>query len=497
MLYFRQILLMLVSLYTVRVVLNTLGVEDYGTYSVVGGIVGLCSFLSTSMASATQRFFSFALGKNNEKLLNSTFSVNLVIYVGIGIIALALLEIGGYWFVTTHLNIPEARLDAAIILFHYSVMTFFFTVMTAPFISIIIAHEDMHYFAFISILEGILKLAAVFLLTRLSWDKLELYGLLTLIVAVLIAIMYGSVCIRKYRECQFKKFFWDLDLMKEIFSFTGWSLLGQLTTVARYQAVTILLNQFFNPTVAAARAIAIIISSKVNIFSNNFNVGLSPSIIKNYASKNENELFLLLFNGSKLTFFLMWIFVLPLLVEMETILTIWLEVLPDSVVLFSKLALIESLIFSLSMPIATAARATGRVKGYELILGTMQLLIFVLAFIALKLGQPAYSVFVIAITVNILMFIARLIIVSDLIGLPKGRFLMEVCAPMACIVAMSSGFAFYIKQAQHESLLYSVFNVLICISVSLICMYYIGLDKKFRKSVLDYLSNKFLSTKRG
>lgn len=492
MLYSRQVFLLLVSLYTVRVVLSTLGVEDYGIYTVVGGIVSLLSFITTSMSSATQRFFSFALGKEEKRLLNSTFSMNMLLYGVIGMLAVIVMEVGGYWFISEHLNIPEDRVGVALVVFHYTAATFFFTVITAPFISIIIAHEDMHFFAFISIVEGLLKLAAVFLLAHITWDKLELYGLLIFIVTVLIAVTYLLTCMSKYSECQFKKFYWDKKVLKELFSFTGWSLFGQLTTVARYQAVTILLNQFFNPSVAAARAIAMVISSKVNIFSNNFSLGLSPSIVKNYANNDKSELFALIINGSKLTFFLMWVFALPLLIEMKTVLTIWLGELPEHVVLFSKLALIESLIFSLSMPIAAAARATGQVKYYELILGSMQLSILLLAYIAMTIGWPAYSVFVIAIFVNVLMFFARLSIVSYLIKLSKYNFIKNVLFPMFFVVLISSFVAFFSKQMLPHGVLFSILNLFVSFFVSCICMYYLGLDKSFRYKVVNYLSSKFL-----
>lgn len=497
MLYFRQILLLLVSLYTVRIVLETLGVEDYGIYSVVAGIVTLCSFLSGSMASATQRFFSFALGKNDEKLLKTTFIVNISIFVLIGIVILALLEGPGLWFVSNHLNVPIERAEEAYFLYQCSVFTFFFTVLTAPLIAIIISHEDMEYFALISIIEAIIKLAAVFALVHLPGDKLEVYGILLLIVSIFIMLCYASICFKKYAECQLHTFYWDSSLVKEVFSFTGWSLFGQLSTAARLQAVTILINQFFNPSAAAARAIAITISSKINIFSNNFNTGLYPSIVKSYANKNNEELFSLICNGSKLTFFLMWVFALPLLIEMETVLTIWLTDLPDQVVLFSKLALVESLVLSISLPIATAARAPGKMKAYELTLGILQLSIFVIAYIVLNLGFPAYSVFVVAISINVVMFFARLKLVSGLIGLPIPLFIKQACIPISSLVIISSLFAYVSHLLLPNGIFSSLFTIFSCILVSSITMFYVGLDKAWREKVLTLLRKKFFNKERA
>ena len=253
MLYFRQILILLVSLYTVRVVLNTLGIEDYGIYNVIGGIVTFFSFLSGSMASATQRFFSHALGQGDNERLKRTFSVNLLIYGAIAVIGLILLETVGLWFVNNQLNVPPERFEAVRYVYHFSVFMFIATIFSTPFMAIVIAHEDMQIYAYVSIVEVLMKLGVVFLLVHLPWDKLELYGILTFVVSVIITVIYIFICNWKYAECQFRKFNWDKVLMREIIGFTGWTLFGQLASVGRNQAVTILLNQVFNPVVVAAK----------------------------------------------------------------------------------------------------------------------------------------------------------------------------------------------------------------------------------------------------
>lgn len=491
MLYSRQILLIFISLYSIRVVLNTLGVEEYGLYTVVGGIVMLGSFLTGSMSSATQRFFSFALGKKDKKLLLSTFSVNLFIYLGIAVLAFFVLETVGFWFVKYYLNVPVERFDSVVTLYHYTVLSFILGVITAPFRAIIIAHEDMHFFAQISVLEALLKLAVVYILVHLPWDKLELYGLLLLLVSIIISSIYFLICMKKYTECQFRSFYWDAQLLKKILLFTSWSLFGQLSTVSRVQAVTILLNQFFSPSVAAARAIAITVSSQINIFSGNFNTGMAPSIIKNYASGDKKELFSLLYNGSKLTFFLLWVVALPLFIEMHTVLTLWLNILPEQAVLFVQLTLVESLILAISLPIATAARARGEMKLYELSLGTMQLSIFAIAFVVLKAGYPAYSVFVVAIVVNILMFAVRLKIVSNLIGLPVNEFIRKVCIPMTIVVLASILPALSINYMLPNGIIYSILNIACCIFISLVSMYLFGLEPEWREKARNIIYNKF------
>ncbi|WP_320167932.1 oligosaccharide flippase family protein [Mangrovibacterium marinum] len=490
MLYTRQILILLVSLYTVRVVLDVLGVEDYGIYNVIGGIVMLFSFLSGTMASATQRFFSFALGKNDIETLKKIFSVNLIIYITIAITAVVFLESIGMWYVKEQLKIPAERYDAVIILFHFSIFTFIGTMLAAPFMAIIIAHEDMQIYAYVSIVEVLLKLGVVFSLMYVSFDKLVLYGILLMVVSVINLLLYIAICLKKYQECQFRKFYWDKILLHEIVGFTGWSLFGSFTSILRTQAVTILLNQVFTPVVVAARAISTQISNQVNIFSANFNVGIYPPIIKSYSANKMENMFSLIFNGAKITFFLMWVFALPLFIEMDTILQLWLKALPEGTVLFSRLALIEVLINSISMPITTAARAPGKVRTYELTLGCLQISIFFIDWIILKLGNAAYSVFIVAIIVNLVMFFIRLKIVNKLIGLPLLPFFKNVVIPVLLVIFTSTAISFAIFSILPQGIFYSGISIILSMASSSICMYYIGLNKIWREKVKEMIQEK-------
>jgi O-antigen/teichoic acid export membrane protein len=490
MLYFRQILILLVSLYTVRVVLEVLGVEDYGIYNVVAGLVTLFSFLSGTMASATQRFFSFALGKKDTEQLKKIFSVNIAIYIGIAILAILLLETLGLWFLTEKLELPAERFEAARFIYHFAVFTFTVSILTSPFMAIIIAHEDMHIYAYVSIVEALLKLGVVFLLMYIDIDKLELYGILLFTVAVINAFIYITIAIRKYDECQFRKFYWDKFLVQEIIDFTGWTLFGQISTVVRNQAVTILINQTFNPVVVASRTIALSISGYIGVFANNFNTSLYPPIIKSYSSNNKKDMFSLIFNGSKLTFFLMWIIALPLLLEMEMVLSIWLKNVPPDAVLFTQLTIIESLILAISLPIATAARAPGKMKIYELTLGIIQLSIFFLSWVFLKMGYPAYSVFVIAIFINVVMFFVRLFIVSKMIELPITQFMYKVSFPVLGIILFSAVPSNILQRILPEGLIYSTIIVFFSLIISAIVMYYVGLDSIMRAKVRSFIKTK-------
>tara|TARA_R110002167_G_scaffold57808_2_gene163468 strand:- start:4089 stop:5660 length:1572 start_codon:yes stop_codon:yes gene_type:complete len=490
MLYFRQLLILFVSLYTVRVVLDELGIEDYGVYGAIGGLVALSAFLPGSLAQATQRFFSFALGGGDVGQLRKTFSVNLVLYLVVAFIAYGLIQTLGMWFVNTQLVIPDGRFDAAKTLYHYAAFTFLISIITTPFMAIIMAHEDMKIYAYISILEAFMKLGVVFLLQYISLDKLELYGALLFFVGIINAVVYVGVCFVRYEECQFRKIYWDSGLLKEIIGFTGWTVFGQISTVARSHAVTVLLNQSFSPAVVAARALSVQIANQVNIFSANFNSSLYPPIIKSYAANDQENMFALIAIGSKITFFLLWVFALPMMLEMEIILSIWLTVVPADAVLFSRLALIEALIVSISMPLTAAARAPGKMKLYELTLGIIQIGIFFAAWGVISAGAAAYSVFVVAIAANILMFSVRLYLVNILIGLSIKNFLKGTVFPVMCIAIISGVPVVVLEEITPEGFYWSVLVMLFCFILSTTAMYFIGLDKTWRIKIRGLICSR-------
>lgn len=496
MLYFRQILIMAVSLYTVRVVLNVLGAEDYGIFGVVGGVVTFFSFLSGTMASATQRFFSFAIGKNDGERLKQSFCVNLVIYMLIALIATLLLETLGVWFVYKKLSVPEIRFTAACFLFQFAVLSFLASIVTSPFIAIVIAHEDMQIYAVVSILDVTLRLGIVFFLNVIPFDKLMLYGVLLFCIQFLIAITYLLVCLKKYEECQFRNFYWNGSLFKETVDYTGWSLFGAFTTVGRNQAVTLLLNQFFNPIVIAARTIAVTVSGAVNTFSANFNTSLYPPIIKEYAADNKDGMFRLIFNGSKMTFFLMWVFALPLFLHMDYVLALWLKNPPESAVLFTRLALFESVINASALPLMTAARAQGKMRWYELSLGSVQLLIFVTDWILLRAGFGAWVVFVVAACGNAVMYIMRFVFVKILVGLPARKFLRNVLLPVFIIIVVSVVPSYFISLLASGSFCFIVLSVFFSVCITSGVTYVFGMDKATRQKIMLVVRNKIKFKKR-
>jgi O-antigen/teichoic acid export membrane protein len=442
------------------------------------------------LAQATQRFFSFALGERDDKRLKKTFSVNLALYASVALIAFIGLQTIGLWFFNTQLSLPEGRFEAAQALYRYAALTFIASVITTPFMAIIMAHEDMKLYAYVSILEAFMKLGVVLLLQYIAWDKLELYGLLVLCVGVVNATIYIGVCLYRYEECQLRKIYWDSALLREIVGFTGWTLFGQISTIARTHAVTVLLNQSFSPAVVAARAISVQIASKVNIFSGNFNISLYPPIIKSYAADEREAMYGLITGGSKVTFFLLWVFALPMIVEMEAILGIWLTTVPPDAILFSQLALVEALILSISMPLTAAARAPGKMKAYELTLGTIQIGIFLTAWAVIAAGAPAYSVFIVAIIANILMFGIRLFFVNLLTGFPVANFLRFTALPVLVIVLVSALPITLMNQLLPKGFYWSVLVIFTSFVVSTTAMYFIGLDKAWREKVVTMIRSR-------
>lgn len=489
-LYVRQIFVVLISLYSIRVVLDQLGVIEFGIYSVIAGIVTISSFLSSSMASSTQRYFSYALGRDDQKLLNKTFSVNLSIYILISFLAFIFLETFGLWFVQHHLNLPIGKYEVGQTVYHFTVATLLFGILSSPFLAIIISHEKMKYFAVISITEALLKLLAAICLSYFSGDSLMLYSLFLLIVSVVIFLFYFLICLIKFKECQFRNWYWDRNLFFDIINFTGWTLFGQFSSVLRMQGVTVLINQFFSPATVSARAIALSIATQVSAFSTAFNTGLYPSIIKNYSAGNQKELFDIVIAGSKVTFFLMLIFSLPLITGMELLLSFWLKEVPIYAVVFSQLAIVEALILSISFPLATAARAPGKMRRYELTLGSMQLLMVVIIYFVLNYGFSAYSVYVVAIIMNLLMFSVRLRLVSNLIGLPINLYVRSVILPILKVLVIPIlyiSISFYYGGSEISTISFTLSIFIVTLGAVII----LGIDKYLRKMILKTALSRF------
>lgn len=383
MLYIRMFLSMLVGLYTSRVVLQTLGVEDYGVYGVVGGIVALFSFLNSSMSGATSRFLTFEIGKNDAKRLSETFSTSLIIHVSIAIVVLALSETIGLWFFYHKLVIPEGRIEAAFWTFQCSILSMIVTVTQVPYNACIIAHEKMDVYAYVELLNVFLKLLIVYLLTIGDFDRLILYSVLGLIVAVIIAMTYRVFCLRNFPECHFK-WVYKPTLLKPMLVFSGWDLYGNVCGIANNQGTAFLLNMFFGPIVNAGANIATTVIGMLSGFSSNVITAFRPQITIRYAEGNIDGMSILLKRAIVYTSFLFGLAVFPIISEMHYVLTLWLGIVPDYAVVFAKIAVFSTFLSNIYSVLLVPLKATGEMRYVSFYGGSLYLLNLIVDYVMLR-----------------------------------------------------------------------------------------------------------------
>lgn len=432
MLYIRMLLTMAVTLYTSRVVLHTLGVDDFGIYSVVAGFVTMLGFLNSAMSSATQRFLSFELGKSADKDVRGIFSMSLNIHVLIAVFVLVLGETVGLWFVKTQMTIPADRMLAAEWVFHFALLSFIVTIISVPYNALIIAHERMSVFAWVSIIDVLLKLMIVFMLNWFGMDKLVFYAVLSLAVVFIIFMVYRSYCKSRFAESRFR-LYWDKQLFKVMLSFTGWSLWGNLSAVMTGQGVNVLLNIFFGPVANAATAIAMQVSGALNRFIINLQVAISPQIIKSYAVQDMGYMHKLVCNGAKYSFFVLLLLSVPILNNMNFVLSVWLGNVPEYTVAFTKLIILSTLIESLSRTFITSAQATGRIKMYQFVVGGILLLNVPVSYMLLKRGGAPEVVFYVTVALSVTALLARIKLASSLIHMKKSKYIFDTLVPVVSV----------------------------------------------------------------
>ncbi|TXH20808.1 MAG: lipopolysaccharide biosynthesis protein [Chitinophagaceae bacterium] len=489
-LYFRMMVTMAVSFFTVRVVLDTLGVVDYGLYNVVGGIVVMFSFLSGTLSTAAQRYFAYDLAKGDQARLQSTFCLTITIYFLLGILIFVLAETFGLWFLQNKLVIPKDRISSAFWVFQFSIVSFIITMFAVPFNALIIAHEQMNVYAYVSIVEVVLKLLVVYFLILFSSDKLILYALLLLIVTILVNTIYILYCKRKYESIRLR-FYWEKKLFKEIASYSGWNLFGALAGVFNSQGVNIILNLFFGPVVNAARGIAYQISTAINQFVQNFLVASRPQITKYYALGDSEKMHELIFQTTKFSFLLLSIITVPVLLETPFILSFWLKEVPEFTIVFTRLILINALVDCLSYPLMAAAQATGKIKYYQSIVGSIMILNLPVSYLMLNFGLSAEAVFYISIGNSIVCLFVRLILLNRMIKLSIGYFFTKVV-----LISFSCfAFAYVIPKVLTINFQSNVYRFFVSIFTSTLVLtsvtYFIGLTNFERESIQQAFKRKF------
>lgn len=491
-LYFRMLFLTLISLYTVRVTLEALGVVDYGIYAVIGSVVASLGFLTGTLTSATQRFLSFHLGKNDYEAYSRTFSLLLIGFLFISAIIVILGEVAGIFIVDDWLNIPPDRKYAANWVYQATIFTFIFHLLTVPYSSSIVANEKMNAFAYISIADGLMKLGIVYLLLLSQSDRLILYGFLALAQSVVSFALYVIYCHRTFRYCRFR-WLWDKALFKELTSYTGWNLFGSVSWMLMTQGQNILLNIFFGPVVNTAKGISDRINSVVTQFSSNFYMAVNPQIVKSYAAGDIAHMFSLALKSSRFSYFLMLVIALPLCVCMKPLLDLWLGAGYVSVdmIAFCQLTIIFCLVASLEMPISQMIRATGSIGNYQLKVGILTLLYLPLAWVIFKLGASAVFSMVVMIVVYAVVQFVRVWIAHNQIGLSIGAYVREVVLPI-CIVSVIGVAGYFIFS------LFSLSNVWIDILVKgfaslafqIIVVVALGMSKSDRKFALGLIRRR-------
>lgn len=488
LLYLRQLLVLAVSLYTSRVILASLGVSDYGIYNVVGSVVTMFTFIRSAMGNATYRYITFALGKGEDGDLKRIFSTSLVVHTILAVLIILLTEVVGLWLLYNMLVIPADRMTAAFWVLQFSIMTCAIGVLSVPFDAEIIAHEKMGVFSAMSIWDVSLKLILVLLLNIIGIDKLIIYGFFLMFVQLSDRIIYNIYCVRKFPETRGRSE-WDKSLAKEMLGFAAWNLMGNMAAIACTPVLNVFLNMFFGPVVNAARGVTTQIQSAVFGFISNFQMAINPQITKNYAARNLKRMNSLIISSSKLSYFLFLCMALPLCLEAEQILSLWLVDVPEHTVNFLRLVLFIMIIESWQLPLHTANLATGKIRIFQTIKGFALLSMLPISYIALKMGADSEIVFVIQILVTFGSLLVQLKLIQPLVGLSLRQYAKEVLLSallVSILSAMIPILLYYMLPHNFASLLVNCVSSVLSV---LLTVYLIGLNNAEKNMVNEKIKS--------
>ena len=493
LLYVRMLFLMLVSLYTSRVILNALDVEDYGIYNVVGGVVTMFSMLSGSLSAAISRFITFELGTGNTEKLKKVFSSSITIQAGIALVIIIIAETLGLWFLNEKMVIPDERMAAANWCFQFSIITFAVSLISVPYNASIIAHEKMSAFAYISIVEALGKLSIAWCISINPIDRLVFYALMVSLLSWIICLIYATYCKRHFEECTYH-FIYDHDLLKRMFGFAGWNFIGASSAVLRNQGADIILNLFFGPVVNAARGIAVKVDAVITQFVTNFMMALNPQITKSFAGGDREYMFKLMFKGARYSYYILLLLTLPVILNTHYILVLWLKLVPEHTVLFVRLILVLALSESISNPLITAMLATGKIRNYQLVVGGLQMMNLPAAYICLYWGAIPESVVIVAIVISQLCLAARLYMLRRMINLKVGQYFMEVYKNVVLVTALAAIIPLILSMKLSEGFFQFLMISIVAMTCTLLVVFYIGCsssEREFAKVKAIQLYNKF------
>jgi O-antigen/teichoic acid export membrane protein len=469
-------------------VLKTLGVVDYGIYNVVGGVVTMFSFLSGAMASASQRFFSFELGRKDYTRLKQTFSLTFTIYIGIAVLILLLAESVGLWFLNTQMTIPSNRMDAANWVYQFSVLSFMMTVLTIPYNAAIIAREKMKVYAYVSIVDAVLKLLIVYLLVLFAFDKLKLYAVLTFIVTTIITFIYRTYCKRKFEECAYS-FYWDKKMMSALFSYSGWNMIGASANIFRKQGINILLNVFYGPVINVACAVSFQIYAALTQFTTNLYSSTRPQITKYYAQNETESMWRLVFDSTKISYYLFMILSIPFFLEVEYIFTLWLGNVPEYATLITRLVLAEFMLEAMSNMLVVALQAANKIKKLQIISVPILFLNLPVSFILLRLGGSPYIPFIVSIIITILYIISQMLIVKKDMGLHVRPYLKKN-TKLVLVTFLSVIFPYFLHTIINFGVIRFVTILITSLLSSGIFIWFIDIDRS-EKNAISVFAKQF------
>ena len=489
MLYVRMLLIMVVSLYTSRVILQALGVEDFGLYNVVGGVVVLFTFINNAMVTSTQRFLNFEIGRNNLDEARKVFSASLNIHAVIACVFLLLAETVGLWFLNRYIQIPEGREVAANWVYQFSILVSTLNIIRSPYNAAIIAHEHMSFYAYVSVIEIILKLAIVYMVYLFA-DRLIAYAFLMMMVTLIVLAAYYIFCKKKYTICKYK-FEYDRKRYMALASFSGWSLFGSLANMGASQGINIILNMFFGVAVNAAMGIANQVNAAVYQFVSSFQTAFNPQIIKSYAAGDRTYFISLIMNTSRYSFLLLFLLALPIYICCPEILSIWLGTVPEYAVEFCRLMLLFLLIDAVQGPLWVSAQATGKIRNYQILMSALILLNLPITYVLLIFFKNPEIALIVRVSINFVTAVARVIYLNHLYNFPIGRYMKDVILKCLMVMVISYPIPYLVHRMMGTTLTDTFANVFIALVCAIVFIALIGLRSKERILIISKMKQVF------
>jgi len=488
--YIRLLITTIVGLYTSRIILQKLGVVDFGIYGVVGSIVTIFSTLNSTMAIATYRYLNIAVGREEQELTKRVFSTSLCIHFAIAVILVIFAESVGPWVIENALTIPIDRVNAAQWTFQFSVVTCVFMIISSPYNSAILVHERMNIYAYFAIFDAVFKLIIVLLIGCSGADKLIEYSLYLCLFQIIMRFAYNIYCKKNFKECAFR-FRVDFNLAKEMAGFTGWNILHCIANIFYTEGLNMMLNFFYGPVVNAARSIAIQIQSKVMLFGRNMQEAFNPQIMKSYSCENYNYMHKLVMKSSKYSFLLLYILIFPLCLETDFILRIWLGEYPGYSTIFVRLILITALIDAMQNPLLTSVHSTGKIKWYSIMMSFILICILPIAYCFLYIGFKPYIVFIIQILIMMIGGCVSIMFCKRQTGLGVKDYFKETVIPLIYTIVFSIPLPILMYLYLDNNNVNSLLIMLTAVIMTIASIYFVGLNSK-EKSFIKATAKKYI-----